>query len=157
MSAIVIAGYGGVSILDPNAASYLGFTALPYGRTYNTQAGIQVAGTICSLVMGIFFGILASFVIRYFYSYENQENLFYEDETYFELPDFDNKLGRNNQIYPVDGSKLINQESSFDNFNEDSSGIKFSPHKNKKNILPPINSHLKLEQDSPEKPKRSEN
>ncbi len=51
---------------------------------FNYQGGIQVAGTFISLGMGIFFGMLAGFIIRGFYEIKNTD--FFEDEVSWELP-----------------------------------------------------------------------
>jgi tetrahydromethanopterin S-methyltransferase subunit G len=54
------------------------------GRTYSQQAGIQVASTFISMVMGILFGLMAGLILKTFYKADNKD--FFTDNIYFELP-----------------------------------------------------------------------
>lgn len=69
ISAAVIASYNSDPLNNPSQRSYLGFyDNLPFGRTFVEQGAIQLAGTGVSLGLGLLFGILTGFIIRFFYT-----------------------------------------------------------------------------------------
>lgn len=62
------------------------------------QAGLQLAGTFCSLGMGIVFGLIGGFVTLFFYKEKNQ--YFYLDTEYFDNANF-------KDIYRYDSGKNL--------------------------------------------------
>jgi len=82
ISAMVVASYQTPPGLDSAYSPYVDFNK--YGRTYSQQAGIQVASTFMSMVMGILFGLAAGLILKTFYKADNKD--FFTDSIYFELP-----------------------------------------------------------------------
>jgi ammonia channel protein AmtB len=70
-SAIAIAAYSSDPITNSTQSSLLPFYSSPYAnRTFYQQGGIQVAGTVISLVLGIVFGFIAGQIIKLVYVFE---------------------------------------------------------------------------------------
>ncbi len=84
-SAIVLAAYGS-DPLDSDEAANLNFASNTFqGRTFNAQAGVQVAGTFISLGIALVTGLIIGFIIYCLYQYKSG-NQYYEDSYDFEVP-----------------------------------------------------------------------
>lgn len=70
-SAIAVAAYASDPITDSTQAGLLAFYTTPYGnRTFYQQGGIQVAGTVISLALGVAFGFIAGLLMKQVYVFE---------------------------------------------------------------------------------------
>ena len=107
-SAIIIAFYN--TGYDPAvAAQYSTGKLLNIQTDFMRQGGLQIAGTLTSLGMGIGFGVIAGLVGRCFYNEDNKE--FYQDTTYFEEAHF-------NEIYKDEKGDNLYLKQKEDHYRE---------------------------------------
>jgi hypothetical protein len=70
-SAIAIASYASDPITNATQSGLLSFYSSPYGgRTFYQQGGIQVAGTVISLTLGVAFGFIAGILMKQVYVFD---------------------------------------------------------------------------------------
>jgi ammonium transporter Rh len=85
ISAIAISVYTTDPLNNSTQQSYLNFYSNTfYGRSFNTQGAIQVAGTFISVGIGVGFGIIAGLIMCLVYSDYNNSKDFYNDSNNFE-------------------------------------------------------------------------
>ena len=85
-SAIIIAFYS--TGFDASIAAMYsnGNFLFPTTRTFREQGGLQIAGTACSLAMGICFGLVGGLITSFFY--KEKPKYFYLDTEYFDNAHF---------------------------------------------------------------------
>jgi len=70
-SSIAIASYSSSPLTDATQISYLPFYNSPYAnRSFYQQGGIQIAGTVISLTLGVLFGWVAGQLIKQVYVFD---------------------------------------------------------------------------------------
>lgn len=88
-SAIVLAAYGS-SPPDEVGGANLNFVSEPNrGRTFNEQAGVQIAGLAVSFAVSLITGLVIGFIIYCLYAYKSGDQ-YYEDSYDFEVPELKN-------------------------------------------------------------------
>ena len=97
-SAIIVAFYNSGVDTEIQAQYSNGHFLFPADVSFLKQAGLQLAGTFCSLGMGILFGLIGGFVTLFFYKEKNQ--YFYLDTEYFDNANF-------KDIYRYDSGKNL--------------------------------------------------
>ena len=85
-SAIIVAFYSTGYDAEIAANYSNGHFLFPVNRTFHYQGGLQIAGTFCSMTMGIAFGIVGGLVTSCFY--KEKPKYFYLDTEYFDNAHF---------------------------------------------------------------------
>lgn len=77
-------------------------------RSFSEQAGLQIAATFCSMGIGLLFGIIAGFALKFIPGFKNEKQ-FYDDAAFFDdLDDEHTKMIPT--MPPQSTSMIINSE-----------------------------------------------
>ena len=115
-SAIIIGFY--TTGYDANIAAQFtnGNFQVPTDVSFGKQALLQLAGTFCSMGMGIAMGILGGLVVNCFYS--ERPSAFYQDKEYFDNANHTDLYGEE-CVENEDSHKLVKDKINLDESNND--------------------------------------